>query len=604
MKFNDLRVATKLWAVILGLLVAMLVVSVATQRYGASANAAAQAAIEKAQNRIVQATRWRGNVETAVTMSVGSAITTDAALATLFDGKVQGLSAGMTKLAGEIKADSTDEADKQALDKIAAARAPVLASLGKAKELKAAGDPAAVQAHVDQVFLPAIAQYLSGLDDFVKLQEQHRSDAVAQAAAAQSAAEMWALLSDALLLALGVVLAIALVRSITVPLQRAVSAADAIAGGDLTLDLQDSRKDEFGNLLRSLSGMASKLRGVVAEVRTGVESVSTASNEIATGNHDLSERTEQTASNLQQTAASMEELTSTVTQSADTARQANQLASTAAQAAIRGGEVVAQVVTSMQNISDASRKISDIIGTIDGIAFQTNILALNAAVEAARAGEQGRGFAVVASEVRSLAQRSAQAAKEIKTLIGASAQTVESGTQQVAQAGETMGEIVSSVRRVSDLIGEISASSTEQRDGIAQVNQAVNNLDQMTQQNAALVEQSAAAASGLREQSQRLSEVVSVFNVGSHAVQLARPVPRPVAMRPAAAPKLPAKPVVKALAGKAAMPAAVRAPMKALSTAKPAPPAKPRAPAPRRPVAITASKPSIAKGGEGDWESF
>jgi ABC-type transporter Mla subunit MlaD len=256
------------------------------------------------------------------------------------------------------------------------------------------------------------------------------------------------------------------------------------------------------------------------------------------------------------------------------------------------------VITTMQHISSSSKRIADIIGTIDGIAFQTNILALNAAVEAARAGEQGRGFAVVASEVRNLAQRSAEAAKEIKTLIGASVATVESGTQQVTQAGETMGEIVSSVRRVSDLIGEISAASTEQRDGIAQVNQAVTHLDQMTQQNAALVEQSAAAASGLRDQAQRLAEVVSVFNVGGHAVKLARPVPRPVALRPTAPAKLPARPPMKALATKAPVAAPAKTP------ARPAL-AKPPAPGLRRPVALTAKAPAApAKGGEGDWESF
>ena len=604
MKFNNIRVATKLWVVILGLLFAMLLVAMWTRYNTSSANNAAQAEIEQLQDRVVSSTRWRGMVETAVTMSVGGAITTDADLASQYEEKVKALSGRMSKLFGEIKESSTLDDDKKALEKVGAARQPVLASIGKTRELRTAGDAAATKVYVDQTFLPAIATYLAAIDEFVALQVQHSNEAKARAVAKEARSDAVGVVAVLILLALGVLSAIVLVRSITQPLQRAVKVADAIAAGDLTQDLLDNRGDEFGDLLRSLSTMVGKLRGVVSEVRMGVDSVSHASGEIAAGNQNLSERTEQTASNLQQAAASMEELTSTVTQSADTARQANQLAATAAQAAVRGGEVVAQVVTSMQNINDASRKIADIIGTIDGIAFQTNILALNAAVEAARAGEQGRGFAVVASEVRSLAQRSAQAAKEIKTLIGASAQTVESGTQQVAQAGEAMGEIVSSVRRVSDLIGEISASSGEQRDGINQVNQAVTHLDQMTQQNAALVEESAAAAAGLREQSQRLSEVVSVFNVGGHAVQAARPVQRQVAMRPAVAPKLPPKPVAKALAGKVAMPVPVRAPMKTLSTAKPAPAAKPRAPTPRRPVAITASKPSTAKGGEGDWESF
>jgi methyl-accepting chemotaxis protein len=248
-------------------------------------------------------------------------------------------------------------------------------------------------------------------------------------------------------------------------------------------------------------------------VRGVVDGISTASTQIASGNHDLSARTEQTASNLQQTASSMEELTGTLRQSAESASQANQLASSAAEVAQRGGAVVSQVVTTMGEINASSKRIADIIGVIDGIAFQTNILALNAAVEAARAGEQGRGFAVVASEVRSLAQRSAEAAKEIKALIGVSVDRVEIGTQLVQDAGSTMGEIVASVRRVTDMIGEITAAAAEQSQGVGQVNSAVNQLDQMTQQNAALVEESAAAAQSLKEQAERLSEVVGTFRL-------------------------------------------------------------------------------------------
>ncbi|WP_067069293.1 methyl-accepting chemotaxis protein [Roseateles chitosanitabidus] len=312
---------------------------------------------------------------------------------------------------------------------------------------------------------------------------------------------------------LGAWLSLLITRAIVGRLTASVALAESVADGDLRGTLKAQGQDEVAQLQTALARMVGQLRQVVGEVRQGVESVSTASAQISTGNLDLSARTEQTASNLEETASSMEQLTGTVAQSADTARQANELARHAADAAGRGGEVVAQVVQRMASISEASRRIADIIGAIDGIAFQTNILALNAAVEAARAGEHGKGFAVVASEVRALAQRSAEAAREIKTLIANSVETVEAGGADVAQAGRTMEEIVAGVRRVTDLMGEIATAATEQRDGIHQVNQAVAQLDQMTQQNAALVEESSAASTSLQEQAQRLSQVVSVFRV-------------------------------------------------------------------------------------------
>ena len=293
-------------------------------------------------------------------------------------------------------------------------------------------------------------------------------------------------------------------------LQRAVG---AIAEGDLSQSVSSSRNDEIGSLIQDAERMRLGLASTIGTVRSSVDSIGTASAEIATGNLDLSQRTEQTVSNLQNAASSMAELTGTVRQTADSARTANQLVQSAAAAATRGGQVVEQVVTTMDEINVASKKIADIIGTIDGIAFQTNILALNAAVEAARAGEQGRGFAVVASEVRSLAGRSAEAAKEIKALIGNSVTRVENGARLVQTAGMTMGEIVTSVQRVQDIIGEISLAATEQSEGIASVNTSVVQLDQMTQQNAALVEESAAAAESLKDQAERLVEAVAVFRV-------------------------------------------------------------------------------------------
>ena len=360
----------------------------------------------------------------------------------------------------------------------------------------------------------------------------------------------------------------------------AIAVMSEVAQGNLDTTIPPA---PAGSLLDGLGHMVTSLRKLVTEVRSATENIATASSEIAQGNNDLAHRTEDTASNLQSTASSMEELTSTVRQTSDSAQTANQMATSAAAVAARGGEVVARVVSTMQDINASSNKISDIIGVIDGIAFQTNILALNAAVEAARAGEQGRGFAVVAGEVRTLAQRSAEAAKEIKGLITTSVQNVEQGSHQVGQAGQSMGEIVESVRRVSDLIGEITASTTEQRDGIGQVNQAVANLDQMTQQNAALVEQASAAAASMSEQAQRLAQVVSVFNVGAYASQAAAPArsnarpahapaPRPVAAKPAH------KPLPKPAAKAAPAPAAARI----------AAPAKPATPA----------------ADKGDWESF
>ena len=323
----------------------------------------------------------------------------------------------------------------------------------------------------------------------------------------------------AVLLALAIVLPLTIftLRSITASLAQARGLAEHIAAGDLSQDVAPRSQDELGQLVLTMGRMQEALRTLVRQVQEAAGNISTASAEIATGNMDLSQRTEQTAANLEEVAASMDMLTGTVQHNADNSRSASASATEAGAVAGRGGEVVSQVVNTMEQISTSSRKISDITGVIDGIAFQTNILALNAAVEAARAGEQGRGFAVVASEVRSLAGRSADAAKEIKALIGASVGRVEDGARLVGQAGQTMQEIVGSVQRVSGIIGEISASAAEERDNIEQIGQAVRHLDQMTQQNAALVEQSAAAAQSLHEQASNLTRAVSQFKLGDSA---------------------------------------------------------------------------------------
>ncbi|WP_151638260.1 methyl-accepting chemotaxis protein [Noviherbaspirillum aerium] len=327
-----------------------------------------------------------------------------------------------------------------------------------------------------------------------------------------------------------------LVQAITKPLNVAVKVAAGVADGDLTQQIEVRSNDETGQLMRALKNMNDSLVQIVSQVRTSTETIGTASTEIAAGNQDLSARTEQQASSLEETASSLEELTSTVKQNADNARQADQLAQSASEVANRGGMVVSQVVETMGSINESSKKISDIISVIDGIAFQTNILALNAAVEAARAGEQGRGFAVVASEVRNLAQRSAAAAKEIKSLIDDSVQKVDAGSRLVGQAGSTMNEIVQSIQRVTDIMGEITAATQEQTSGLDQINQAVSQMDQVTQQNAALVEEAAAAAESMREQAGGLAQAVGVFKLDGMHMAAAVSVPAFRAAAPAARP--------------------------------------------------------------------
>jgi methyl-accepting chemotaxis protein len=358
---------------------------------------------------------------------------------------------------------------------------------------------------------PLLAALLKATNDYLAYGEQQALVRVHQAEGAYSRDRILMVCVSLAAVAAAVLLGWALSNAITRPLQRAVRLAEAVAAGDLSSDIVIDSDDETGQLLKALKRMNDGLVDMVGRVRQSADSIATASQEIASGNHDLSSRTEHQASAVQQTAASMQQMTATVQQTAESSRQASQLASAATEVAGRGGDVVQRVVTTMGEISASSRKIADIIGTIDGIAFQTNILALNAAVEAARAGEQGRGFAVVAGEVRLLAQRSAEAAREIKGLIGASVEKVEAGSHLVGEAGTTMSDIVTQVRRMTDLMAEINASANEQSSGIGQVNQSVASIDQGTQQNAALVEQSAAAAESLQQQAAGLLDVISQF---------------------------------------------------------------------------------------------
>ncbi|MEB0137014.1 methyl-accepting chemotaxis protein [Actimicrobium sp. CCC2.4] len=365
---------------------------------------------------------------------------------------------------------------------------------------------------------PVQKKWLDALTNLINLEKKYNEAAAQEAAAEYASARILLLAFCALALVVGIVAAVMITRTLMRQLggepDYAADVVNRIAAGDLTVQVA-LRPGDNGSLLFAMNQMRTNLNGIVGQVRQGTDTIATASAEIASGNLDLSSRTEQQASSLEETASSLEELTSTVKQNADNARQANVLALSASDIAIKGGSVVAQVITTMSAINDSSRKIADIISVIDGIAFQTNILALNAAVEAARAGEQGRGFAVVATEVRSLAQRSAAAAKEIKLLINDSVDNVSNGSKLVDVAGQTMGEIVGSVKRVTDIIGEITSASQEQTAGIEQINQAVAQMDEVTQQNAALVEQAAAAAQSLQEQAAALSGVVHVFQVSS-----------------------------------------------------------------------------------------
>jgi methyl-accepting chemotaxis protein len=405
----------------------------------------------------------------------------------------------------------TSEAGKKLIADIDVAREAYRTPRAAIFKRKLDGD--VVREDLDRVLQPLAVTYSNTIHTLEQRQQKLYDDALLTAERSGAQGQTILIAGGIAAVLLGAFFAFVLTRSIVSPIGQASTSARLIADGDLTEDVAIDGKDEAADLLNALKDMQTNLSRVVAGVRSGAEGVATASAQIAQGNNDLSARTEQQASALQQTAASMEQLSSTVRQNADNARQANQLAMSASTVAVQGGEVVGRVVETMKGINDSSRKISDIISVIDGIAFQTNILALNAAVEAARAGEQGRGFAVVASEVRSLAQRSAEAAKEIKLLISDSVGRVEQGTQLVDKAGHTMSEVVQSIRRVTDIMGEISAASTEQSQGVAQVGEAVTQMDQATQQNAALVEESAAAAGSLQTQAEQLVQAVAVFKL-------------------------------------------------------------------------------------------
>ncbi len=496
-----------------GLVLALFLLLAGLTAWQLEAASAATQRMERSAELLRLASAWQGHVRQNSARSLAVGFSEGGAMLGFFKEAMAATSAQTSETQKEFLALVQSEASRKRADDVVEVRKRWLAVRDESNQMKASGNDAAARTMVQDKFVPLTEEYVRVTQALVDGEQSHVQQAQKQVE--ESFKRLYGV--GAILLVLGVVLAVlisrSLSRSIAGGLARASRAAERIGQGDLSGELDVRGNDEIARLFAALAAMQKSLVQVVSTVRQGSESVSTASAEIASGNNDLSARTEQQASALEQTAASMEELGATVRHNADNARQANQMAQNASSVALQGGEVVGRVVATMKEINDSSRKISDIIGVIDGIAFQTNILALNAAVEAARAGEQGRGFAVVAGEVRSLAQRSAEAAREIKSLIGVSVERVEQGSALVDQAGSTMNEVVAAIRRVSDIVGEISAASTEQSDGVAQVGEAVVQMDRSTQQNAALVEESAAAAESLKNQAQELVKAVSVFRL-------------------------------------------------------------------------------------------
>jgi len=537
--------------------------------------------LETATTKNLQAgTMKSAMLETGIAMrNIG--LQSDVSLMQKEEQKVKDQRARYEKALAQLRAQGLNDAEKKVLADLAALDADTDAAfkeaIGQILAFNSEGGAKVISGRID----PLNTQTLTLINKLVDMQQANANEVMAHSVTADRSLMLVLFVLGGVAVALGVVCATIITRSITVPLSGAVGVAQKVAAGELTSNVQVEGQDETSELLQALKDMNESLAKTVGDVRNGTELISTASQEIASGNADLSARTESQASSLEETASSMEELTSTVKQNADNARQANQLAVSASSVAEKGGTVVSQVVQTMGSITESSRKIADIISVIDGIAFQTNILALNAAVEAARAGEQGRGFAVVASEVRNLAQRSAGAAKEIKELITDSVEKVDAGSKLVDEAGQTMDLIVTSIRQVADIMGEITAATQEQSNGIEEVNQAISQMDEMTQQNAALVEEAAAAAESMQEQAGMLSQAVSIFKLSHDAAvqRTASPAPRRAAVaaaRPAA---------------RAAATPAIAAPRPTAAT-KPA--AKPSAP----------KKAPTASSGADEWEEF
>lgn len=517
MSFANLRIRTRILVgfaiIILGSLLMALYASYELKGLGQSVKVLA----EDRMLKIKQTNDLVDNVNLVARGLRNMALVQDATIKAAEKKRIDEASAANTRIYEALDRSIQSAQGRQLLKTAEDARAQYRTALAKSIQLAEGTDQAATTSHLLGEMRQAQANYFKALDGLIKFQE---GLAIEDARNAERIANTDAMLLLGLALVSSVAAALIgglVARSITRPVDEAVRLAQAVAAGDLTTRIDAHSNDETGQLLRALKTMNDNLLQMIGSVRHASDSIATGATQVAAGSQDLSQRTEEQAANLEETAASLEQLTSTVTQSAETARQANQLAQQTAHAAANGGQVVGQVVQTMSQITQSSRKMHEIIGVIDGIAFQTNILALNAAVEAARAGELGRGFAVVAGEVRSLAQRSAEAAREIKQLIQTSIDSVDNGSTLVDQAGKAMEDIVVQVQRVTDLIGEMSSATSEQTGGIQQINTAVAQMDQMTQQNAALVEESSAAADSLKHQAIDLQAAVAGFNTGTQA---------------------------------------------------------------------------------------
>lgn len=537
MKFNDLKISTRLT---LGFgLMALLIGLMGTLSMALANNAdkAFHSIIDDRFPKVLNLHVAKEDVTEVELLLTQMLLDTNAESIQQHQASINSKRQHITQLFDALAPQITSSKGKAALEETLRARGEYVAQLLRYSEHVTAGRLQEARAILTGSMAAPRQAYFEALNGLIDYQESLAKTAQADAVAAVSTLNATVLSITGLALVAGTVIGLRIVRSTTEPLRRAVDTARAVAAGDLSLPITYRGTNETAQLLKSLQEMQQSLVLLVGQVKSSSERVSYASAEIAQGNNDLSARTEQQASALQETAASMEQLNATVRQNAENSRQANQLAQTATSIAVQGGEVVADVVRTMKDINDSSSKISEIIGVIDSIAFQTNILALNAAVEAARAGEQGRGFAVVATEVRVLASRSAEASREIKGLIGSSVDRVEAGATLADRAGHTMSEVVAAIRRVTDIMGEISAASTEQSQGVDQINEAVTQMDHATQQNAALVEEMAAAAASLNHQAGELVHTISTFklpeNQEQHPVLTYTPqAPQAAAARP------------------------------------------------------------------------